>query len=97
MEYCVPGELYVIGNENPKNIHTYREILNKLIGISSLDPKSLEIRTNSNYVRPTNVPRLIGDASKFKNLTKWEPQIPFEQILVDTLDYWRDFVKRGLY
>ena len=67
MEHCIPGELYLIRNENPK------------------------------YVRPTNVPRLIGDSSKFTDLTNWKPEIPFNQILSDTLDYWREFVEKKLY
>ena len=97
MEKCVPGELYVIGNENPKNIHTYREILNSLIEMSNIDKEEIEIKQNPKYVRPTNVPRLIGDTRKFRELTGWEPEIPFEEILKDTLEYWRDFVKNNLY
>ena len=44
---------------------------------------------DSEYVRPTNVPRLVGDISKFRDLTNWAPRIEFDQILSDTLEYWR--------
>ncbi len=32
---------------------------------------------------------LIGDSSKFRGDTGWEPRIPFDQTLADLLDYWR--------
>ena len=48
------------------------------------------------YVRPTQVPRLICDTSKFTSLTSWKPEISVEKILEDTLEYWRDQIARGL-
>ena len=38
---------------------------------------------------PPTFPWLLGDASKFKAVTGWEPIIPYEQTLQDMLDYWR--------
>jgi GDP-4-dehydro-6-deoxy-D-mannose reductase len=32
---------------------------------------------------------LEGDASKIRNATGWQVEIPFEQTLKDLLDYWR--------
>lgn len=95
MEHCKPGELYLIGHEDPSSIHTYREIIQMLISLSRVP--YIETRVDQQFVRPTSVPRLIGDTSKFRNLTGWKPKIPFEQILTDTLEYWRDFVANDLY
>lgn len=97
MEKCIPGELYVIGSEDPSKVHTFREVLHCLIDISGLEKDKIEIKTNPKYVRPTNVPRLIGDTRKFRELTGWEPKISFEQMLEDILEYWRDFVKQEKY
>ena len=47
------------------------------------------------YVRPTQVPRLIADTSKFRAVTGWEPKISFQTILTETLDYWRGRVADG--
>jgi len=33
---------------------------------------------------------LQGDFSEFKKATGWEPEIPFEKTLEDTLVYWRN-------
>jgi len=95
IEYCQPGELYLIGSEEPEHIHTFREVLGILISMSTV--KNIKIETDLRLVRLTSVPRLIGDTRKFRDLTGWKPKIPFEKILEDTLEYWRDFVKRGLY
>jgi len=40
-------------------------------------------------MRPSDVPILEGDASKFKEKIGWEAVIPFEKTLQDTLNYWR--------
>jgi GDP-4-dehydro-6-deoxy-D-mannose reductase len=45
-------------------------------------------------LRPSDVPILWADASKFQRATGWEPKIPFDQTLRDLLDYWRDRVRR---
>src|SRR6266702_2690663 len=45
-------------------------------------------------LRPSDVPILWADSSKFQRATGWEPKIPFEQTLRDLLDYWRDRVRR---
>lgn len=95
MEYCKSGELYLIGAEELEHIHTFREALNMLIEMSTVD--NIKIETDPKLVRPTSVPRLIGDTSKFRKLTGWKPKISFEKILEDTLEYWRDFVKKDLY
>ena len=58
-------EMYLIGNTNEDSIFTFKEILDKLLDISNLDKKSIKIQTSKEYVRPTSVPFLIGDMSKF--------------------------------
>lgn len=95
VERCEPGELYLIGSEKPEQIHTFREALNDLIQISTV--KGIRIEVDPKFVRPTCVPRLIGDTSKFRKLTSWAAKIPYKQILTDTLAYWRDFIKKDLY
>jgi GDP-4-dehydro-6-deoxy-D-mannose reductase len=40
-------------------------------------------------LRPSDVPVLLGDATKIEKAVGWKPRIPFEQTLADTLDYWR--------
>lgn len=94
-ELCKPGELYLIGSDENDKIYTYKELIDMLIALSTV--KDIKVEQSQKYTRPTSVPRLIGDTSKFRNLTGWKPKISIEKILGDTLDYWRDFVKNNLY
>lgn len=95
LEKCNPGELYLIGSDENEKIYSYREIIEMLLKMSNV--RGIKIEQDSQYVRPTAVPRLIGDTSKFRNLTNWKPEISIDKILEDTLDYWRYFVKNKLY
>ena len=86
-EKCKPGDLYLIGNESKKHIFTFQEPLKKLIKLSTV--KNIKFKEHKPFVRPTDVPRLIVNTKKFQKISDWKPKISFDQILSDTLDYWR--------
>ena len=93
MEKLPPGELFLLGSEDERSIHTFRAALEQLIGMSKTP--GIAYRIDPEFVRPTQVPRLIGDMSRFRALTGWEAEIPYEKILSDTLEYWRTRVAQG--
>lgn len=98
MDKCEPGELYLIGSDEKDHVYSFRDALNQLISISTIVSKdSIQIVEDPQFVRPTAVPCLIGNTEKFRSLTGWKPKIGFDQIIKDTLNYWRDFIKHGLY
>jgi GDP-4-dehydro-6-deoxy-D-mannose reductase len=88
LEACEPGEVYNIGSGRAWAI---REVLDTLLGFSS---QRFEVRQDPARMRPSDVPELRADASKFRAATGWEPAIPFETTLKDTLEYWRGRVSR---
>jgi GDP-4-dehydro-6-deoxy-D-mannose reductase len=90
---CEPGELYLVGSEAEAKVYTFRQALEMLISMSTTEGISYEVVAK--YVRPTNVPRLIADTQKFRDITGWKPTVGFEQILSETLDYWRAQVAAG--
>jgi GDP-4-dehydro-6-deoxy-D-mannose reductase len=92
-EKCDPGKLYLVGSDDKSKEHTFRQALEDLIAMSNV--KNITHKQDKKYIRPTNVPFLIADISDFKEKTGWEPKISYEQILVDTLEYWRGRVKNG--
>jgi GDP-4-dehydro-6-deoxy-D-mannose reductase len=55
----------------------------------SMSHSKIEVRPDPTRLRPSDVPILLGDNSKFVKVTGWQPVIPFEQTLRDMLDYWR--------
>lgn len=78
-----PGEVYNIATGDGLTI---REMLDKLVSMAEVE---VRVETDPDRLRPSDVEILIGDSSKFREDTGWEPQIPFEKTLRDTLDYWR--------
>jgi GDP-4-dehydro-6-deoxy-D-mannose reductase len=84
-----PGEVYNVASGTS---HPVGALLEQLVGMATV---KIEIRHDPARSRPSDVPRIVGDASKFRQATGWEPLIPIEQTLRDTLDYWRANVSRG--
>ncbi len=83
-----PGEVYNIASGQGITI---RALLDKLLALSSVE---VRVETDPSRLRPSDVEILIGDSSKFRADTGWEPRIPFDQTVADLLDYWRERVKR---
>jgi len=86
-EKCKFGEPYNICSGKARTI---KSVLDSLLGFSKV--KDIEVRQDPARMRPSDVPVLCGDCSKFKKETGWEPEVPFEKTLSDTLDYWRERV-----
>jgi len=86
---ATPGEVYNIASGEGISI---RELLDRLIALCKVE---VEIETDPARLRPSDVEILVGDNSKFRDATGWEPQIPFDQTLADTLDYWRAMIASG--
>lgn len=89
MERGIPGELYLIGSNQ---IFTIEECLKKLINLSPVKGK-IKYQVEKDRVRPTELNLLIGKFDKFEKMSGWKPKIPFEETLLSTLNYWRDYLK----
>ncbi len=83
-----PGEAYNIASGKGIKI---RELLDRLLDLSQV---KVEIEVDPQRLRPSDVEVLVGDCSKFRADTGWEPAIPFDQTLKDLLDYWRQRVQK---
>lgn len=92
---CEPGQLYLIGQEDKRMVCTFREAIHRLLMLSTLDPETIEIKQVAKYTRPTNVPFLISDITKFNATVSWQIKYSLEDILRDTLDYWRKRIQSG--
>lgn len=79
-----PGEVYNIASGQG---HKISEILNMLLAEITL---KVWVDEDESKLRPSDVPVLIGDATKFKKATGWSPKIPLRQTLRDLLNYWRE-------
>jgi GDP-4-dehydro-6-deoxy-D-mannose reductase len=84
LESCEPGEVYNICAGDAISIS---DLLNMVISGTGA---KIEIRQDPARLRPSDVPLLLGDYSKFNKATGWKPQIPFSKTLADIMDYWRE-------
>jgi GDP-4-dehydro-6-deoxy-D-mannose reductase len=83
LEKGKPGEVYNICREKSWQI---QEILDMLLAHSKTE---IKVKVDKSRLRPSDVPNLLGDCSKFKKDTGWKPEIPFERTLEDIVEYWR--------
>jgi GDP-4-dehydro-6-deoxy-D-mannose reductase len=84
LEAGEPGEVYNLCSGRGWVI---QEVLDYLLGKSRVD--GITTKEDPTRLRPSDVPVLLGDASKIERAVGWRPEIPFEQTLEDTLEYWR--------
>lgn len=80
------GEVYNIGKGKA---YSMQEVLDMLLSMSKVNVK---VQVDPQRLRPSDVPILISDSTKFRKLTGWKPEIPFRDSLHDLLDYWRERV-----
>jgi len=81
-----PGEVYNLASGEPQSIQA---LLDTLLSYTDVE---IRVERDPARYRPVDVPVVYGSADKFRARTGWEPQIPFEQTLRDTLGYWRERV-----
>lgn len=89
LERGIAGEVYNIGSGKPRAIRELVETYQRLARVP------FEIEYDPQRMRPSDTPVSYCDATKLKRATGWEIEIPFEQTLADTLDYWRGRIDKG--
>ena len=84
LEKCDSGEVYnICGGRG----HKISDILDVLHGLSQV---KFEVKRDETKKRPSDLPVMIGDGSKFEKKTGWKPKISFEKSIEDLLLYWRE-------
>ena len=84
VEKCEPGEVYNIGSGNTFSVE---EILDTLIDLAKVKVKK---ELDKDRIRPSDVPVLSCDNSKFKKQTSWQPKYSLEETLSEELRFWRE-------
>jgi len=77
------GESYNLCSGKAVSIQT---VLDTILSLSDI---KVEVQVDPARLRPSDEPILMGDNSKLKQDTGWEPKIPLEVTLKDILDSWR--------
>ncbi|HUS71370.1 MAG TPA: GDP-mannose 4,6-dehydratase [Anaerolineae bacterium] len=60
--------------------HSVRELLDVAFGYLGLDPADY-VRVDERFIRPADVDRLVGDATKAREKLGWVPEVTFEELI----------------
>jgi GDP-4-dehydro-6-deoxy-D-mannose reductase len=83
VEHGEPGEVYNVCRGEGVSIG---DIVDRLVACSGHD---LSIEVDTSRLRPTEVPRLVGDPSKLVGTTGWAPARTLDETLADVLAHAR--------
>lgn len=83
MNHGAPGTVYNVASGIPRPV---RAIVEALVARARVP---IRIEQDPSRFRPNDVPVLVGNAGRLKDATGWRPEIPFERMISDLLDFWR--------
>lgn len=78
-----PGSLYNLASGRAVRVG---DVLDRLMELARVP---LGIRRDPQRLRPSDVPALVGDASRARRELGWQPRIPLQQTLEEVLEFWR--------
>lgn len=89
VEQGTAGEVYNVCSGRAIAVQT---LADQFIALATIP---MELVTDPNLERPVDIPVLLGDSTRIRNDTGWEPQIPLEVTLADLLDDQRRRLERA--
>lgn len=90
LEKDVPSGVYNICSGFPR---TVKDILDVLLKKSNI---SIDVKTEPERFRPSEVPIFIGSSDKIHQATGWKPKRKFEESLHETLEWWRSRLDQSI-
>lgn len=69
---------YVIATGQTHSVRDFLQIAFEVAGLGSFEPY---VVIDPRFVRPAEVDRLIGDASKARRILNWKPDVSFDQLV----------------
>lgn len=83
LEHAGGGETYNVCSGRAWRM---QDILDQLRALARV---SVTVQQDPARMRPSDIDVSVGDHCRLTSLTGWQPQIPLEQTLRETLDWWR--------
>lgn len=84
------GETFNIAGEDAYKLP---EVIDLLLSISSRN--DIEIKTDSDRLRPIDADYQMFDNTKIRNTIDWKPEISTKKMFEDLLNHWRDEISKG--
>lgn len=86
IELGTPGEVYNVCSGKAVAV---QRLADRLLALAE---RPMRLVIDQDRYRPVDVPAVVGDSSRLRAATGWEPEIPLDRTLADLLGYWRDRV-----
>jgi GDP-4-dehydro-6-deoxy-D-mannose reductase len=83
MDAAAPSVLYNVASGVGR---TMRSVLDTLVSRARVP---VRVETDPARLRANDLPIVVGDATRLRQATGWQPSISFERMLDDLLEYWR--------
>ena len=83
MKTGTPGTIYNVASGVARPV---RSIVEALVSRARVP---VRIEQDPSRIRPSDVPVLAGNPRRLKQSTGWSPQVSFEKMVDDLLEYWR--------
>jgi GDP-4-dehydro-6-deoxy-D-mannose reductase len=90
LEPSVPAEVYNVATGKPVRMSRVVELLVGMVDCP------VTVEPDPERLRPADIPVVSGDASRLERATGWQPEIPLERTLADTLEAARQAVVAGV-
>ena len=84
LERGTPGEAYNVSSGSGQSLRAVFQQLAAIVGVDAIP------ETDAAYVRPADLPCLIGDSSKLRAATGWAPSISLDRTLRDLVNAQAD-------
>jgi GDP-4-dehydro-6-deoxy-D-mannose reductase len=78
-----PGSILNVASGVPRKI---ADVLKTLVEMSKVE---ISITQDNERMRPSDIPIMVGDAGRVRELLGWEPTHAFDGTLAAVLDHWR--------
>jgi len=82
-ERGTPGSVYNVGSGEARPI---ADLLERLLSVAT---RPIEVQRDPARFRPVDIPLIEADITRIRIETGWEPRIPLDEALRETLEYWR--------
>lgn len=89
LERGEPGEVYNLCSGEATRIGDIVDLVRQEGTVPS------EVVADPTRLRPSDEPILVGDNSKLKAATGWEPAISIEEIVAEIMSYWRERLREA--
>jgi GDPmannose 4,6-dehydratase len=82
-------EDFVVATGETRSVRDLVEITFSKLGMNYLD----YVAQDKKYMRPEELPYLKGDASRIKSVLGWKPEITFEDLITEMIEFWEKKIR----